>query len=128
LAFGDVKFDVHTLVVASVVLQFGLQSAMFAVLTTTYAIKQRFRPASSRTDRFYKIFTLERGIVAGATAIVVGAAAIAWAFAVWYQTGFGPLDYASTMRIVVPGATLVTAGGSVVLNSFLCSMLGLDRR
>jgi hypothetical protein len=126
--FRGVQFDVHTLVVASVVLQFGLQSAMFAVLTTTYAIKQGFRPASARTDRFFKIFTLERGIIAGATAIAVGVGAIAWAFAGWYQGGFGPLDYASTMRVVVPGATLVTTGGSVVLNSFLCSMLGLDRR
>ena len=125
--FRGVKFDVHTLVVASVVLQFGLQCAMFAVLTTTYGIKQRFRPPSARTDRFFKVFTLERGLVAGLIAMALGVAAIALAGAAWYRTGFGPLDYASTMRLVVPGATLVTAGGSVVLNSFLCSMLGLDR-
>jgi hypothetical protein len=123
-----VKFDVHTLVVASVVLQFGLQTAMFAVLTTTYGIKQRFRPPSARTDRFFTIFTLERGLIAGLIASCAGIAAIAWAAAAWYQAGFGPLDYASTMRVVVPGATLITAGGSVMLNSFLCSMLGLDRR
>ncbi len=72
-----VKFDVHTLVVASVVLQFGLQSAMFAVLTTTYGIKQRFRPPSARTDRFFKIFTLERGLIAGLIASGAGIAAIA---------------------------------------------------
>ena len=126
--FRGVTFDVHTLVVSSVVLQFGLQCAMFAVLTTTYGIKQRFRLPSARTDRFFKVFTLERGLIAGLAAIVVGIAAIAWAAVGWYRLGFGPLDYASTMRIVVPGATLVTAGGSVVLNSFLCSMLGLDRR
>jgi len=101
---------------------------MFAVLTTTYGIKQRFRPPSARTDRFFKVFTLERGLVAGLIAMALGVAAIALAGAAWYRTGFGPLDYASTMRLVVPGATLVTAGGSVVLNSFLCSMLGLDRR
>ena len=126
--FRGVKFDVHTLVVSSVVLQFGLQCAMFAVLTTTYGIKQRFRPPSARTDRFFKVFTLERGLIAGLAAMALGVAAIAWAAGTWYQAGFGPLDYASTMRVVVPGATLVTAGGSVVLNSFLCSMLGLDRR
>jgi glycosyltransferase involved in cell wall biosynthesis len=126
--FRGVTFDVHTLVVASVVLQFGLQCAMFAVLTTTYGIKQRFRPPSARTDRFFKVFTLERGLIVGLAAMAVGVAAIAWAAFAWYRVGFGPLDYASTMRFVVPGATLVTAGGSVVLNSFLCSMLGLDRR
>ncbi len=120
-------FDVHTLVVASVALQFGLQSVIFAVLTTTYAIKQGFRP-SSRADRpFLQLFTLERGLTAGIIAIVLGDGHL-WAFMAWYRTGFGPLDYASTMRVVVPGATLVTAGGSLMLNSFLCSMLGLDRR
>ena len=46
----------------------------------------------------------------------------------WYRAGFGPLDYATTMRVVIPGATMVTLGAAVILNSFLCSMLGLDRR
>ncbi len=128
LTIRGVTFDVHTLVVASMALQFGLQSAMFAVLTTTYAIKQRFRPSSVRIDRFFRLFTLERGVIAGLTAIAVGTVAIFAAFATWYRGAFGPLDYASTMRVVVPGATSVTLGASVILNSFLCSMLGLDRR
>src|SRR5262245_56268721 len=94
--FRGVKFDVHTLVVASVVLQFGLQCAMFAVLTTTYGIKQRFRPPSARTDHFFKVFTLERGLMAGLAAIAVGFALIAWAAFSWYRVDFGPLVYAST--------------------------------
>ena len=128
LTIAGARFDVHTLVVASVVFQFGLQSVIFAVLTTTYAIKQGFRPSNKRVDRFFDLFTLERGLMAGLAASALGAAMIAWAAMTWYRAGFGPLDYASTMRIVVPGAALVTAGGSLVLNSFLCSMLGLDRR
>ena len=128
LTIAGARFDVHTLVVASVVFQFGLQSVIFAVLTTTYAIKQSFRPSNTRINRFFELFTLERGLMAGLAAIALGAAMVAWAAMTWYRAGFGPLDYPSTMRIVVPGATLVTAGGSLVLNSFLCSMLGLERR
>ena len=124
----QVTFDVHTLVVASVAVQFGLQSVIFAVLTTTYAIKQRFRPPSRRVDRFFELFTLERGVVAGLAALALGTVAILVLFGWWARTGFGPLDYASTMRVLVPSATLVTTGAAVVLNSFLCSMLGLDRR
>ena len=128
LTIRGVTFDVHTLVVASMAMEFGLQSAMFAVLTTTYAIKQRLRPSSARVDRFFKLFTLERGVVAGAAAMVIGIAAILASCLAWYRAGFGNLEYATTLRVVVPGATLVTMGASVVLNSFLCSMLGLDRR
>jgi glycosyltransferase involved in cell wall biosynthesis len=128
LTVRGVTFDVHTLVVASMAIELGLQSAIFAVLTTTYAIKQGFRPSSARVDRFFRLFTLERGVVAGLLTVAAGACAIVAAAVYWYITGLGPLDYASTMRVVVPGATLVTLGSSVVLNSFLCSMLGLDRR
>lgn len=128
LTIGSVTFDVHTLLVASMALQFGFQSAAFAVLTTTYAIKHRLRPSNRRVDRFFQIFTLERGAVAGLVAATIGAGAILAAFLTWYEAGFGPLDYSSTMRMVIPGVTLVTLGVSLVLNSFLCSMLGLDRR
>ena len=128
LTIAGATFDAHTLVIASMLLQLGTQSTMFAVLTTTYAIKQRFRPPSRRVDRFFAIFTLERGAVMGLAGILLGFLVIAGATAAWYRTGFGPLDYATTMRVVVPGATMVTLGAGVILNSFLCSMLGLDHR
>jgi hypothetical protein len=128
LTLAGASFDVHTLVVASMILTLGAQSVMFAVLTTTYGIKQRLRPSTPNVDRFFRLFTLERGVIAGLSAVLAGLLfVLASAFA-WYRSGFGPLDYATTMRVVVPGATLVTLGSSVVLNSFLCSMLGLDRR
>ena len=128
LTIAGATFGAHTLVVSSMLLQLGAQSAMFAVLTTTYAIKQRFRPPSPRTDRFFEIFTLERGAVAGLTAILLGLITVFTTALAWYRSGFGPLDYATSMRVVVPGATIVVLGAAVVLNSFLCSMLGLDRR
>ena len=121
-------FDAHTLIVASMLLLLGTQSTMFAILTTTYAIKQGFRPPSARVDRFFAIFTLERGAVVGLVGILLGSLIILVATVTWYRTGFGPLDYATTMRAVVPGATMVTLGTGVILNSFLCSMLGLDHR
>jgi glycosyltransferase involved in cell wall biosynthesis len=122
-----VTLDLHTLVVASMLLQFGFQSIAFAVLTTTYGIKQRFRPSSPRIETFFRLFTLERGVVAGLLAMTAGAAAIIAALIRWSQVDFGALDYPSTMRLVIPGATMITLGAAAVLNSFLCSMLGLDR-
>ena len=128
LTIGGVTFDVHTLLVSSMALQFGFQSAAFAVLTQTYAIKQRLRPMTTRVDTFFRIFTLERGAMVGLVAALTGAVGIAAALVGWYRVDFGRLDYPSTMRLVIPAATLVTLGASIVLNSFLCSMLGLDRR
>jgi hypothetical protein len=64
----------------------------------------------------------------GLAGIVLGFLVILAATVAWYRSGFGPLDYATTMRVVVPGATMATLGTGVILNSFLCSMLGLDHR
>jgi glycosyltransferase involved in cell wall biosynthesis len=123
-----VTFDVHTMLVSSMLIQFGAQCGAFAVLSTTYAIKNGFRPSSARIERFFRIFTLERGIMAGLSALALGGLAIGVALMRWYQRDFGSLDYSSTMRLVIPGVTLATLGASAVLNSFLCSMLGLDRK
>ena len=128
LTIAGVTFDAHTLVIASMLLQLGTQSTMFAVLTTTYAIKQRFRPPSVQVDRFFAIFTLERGAVVGLVGILLGFLIILGATVGWYRTGFGPLDYTTTMQVMVPGTTMVTLDTGVILNSFLCSMLGLDHR
>jgi hypothetical protein len=127
LRLAGVAFDAHTLIVASMALHLGFQSTAFAVLTTAYAVNQRFRPPSRRIDRFFRHFTLERGGIAGAALIAAGFAAVLGAVARWYQVDFGDLDYASTMRLVIPGATVVLLGASMILNSFLCSMLGLAR-
>ena len=66
--------------------------------------------------------------MAGLLALAAGAVAISAAFLTWYQADFGRLDYAATMRLVIPGVTLVTLGTGLAMNSFLCSMLGLDKR
>jgi len=46
----------------------------------------------------------------------------------WRLAGFGPLDYARTMRIVIPGATLVALGVQLAFSSFMVSLLGMQRR
>jgi len=46
----------------------------------------------------------------------------------WYLAGFGPLDYAHTMRFVIPGATLSFLGLQGALSSFVVSMLLMHRR
>ena len=38
------------------------------------------------------------------------------------------LDYAKTMRWVVPGVTLAALGFQTIISGFFVSLLGLDRR
>ncbi len=124
LRLAGVAFGAHTLLVASMLLLLGFQCICFAIVTTAYSISHRYLPESAHTKRFFKLFTLERGLLAGVANMVVGLGLIGFATAEWAFAGFGALDYAHTMRLVVPGVTALTLGASAIFCSFLCSVVG----
>ena len=57
-----------------------------------------------------------------------GAALLLVAVNQWRLAGFGALDYARTMRWVIPGATLFMLGVQSALSSFTLSLLAMQRR
>jgi glycosyltransferase involved in cell wall biosynthesis len=128
LRVGGVTFDAHTLLFASLAILVGYQSVLFAIFTKTFAIAEGLMPPDRRLDRFYELVNLERGLLLGALATLAGVALLLGAVYTWYATGFGPLDYAATMRLVIPGATLTALGFQTILSSFFVSILGLRRK
>lgn len=125
--FG-VKPDAHTLLVASLALIVGYQSIFFAVFTKVFAVSEHLMPPDPRLDRFFNVLTLERGIISGLLACLFGGCLLAVAVVMWYRVGFGPLDYAKTMRWVVPGVTLFALGFQTIWASFFVSILGMRRK
>jgi glycosyltransferase involved in cell wall biosynthesis len=125
---GSATFDAHTLLYASLALILGYQSVLFAVLTRLFGTVEGFLPADSRFLRWFEVFNLERGLVAGAAAVLVGVGFLALAVTRWFEADFGRLDYGRTMRIVIPGVTLTALGVQTVLSSFFLSIIGLARR
>jgi len=79
-------------------------------------------------ERFFEIVNLERGLAVAAVALLADGALLLAAIRQWWLTGFGHLDYAYTMRFVVPGATLVALGLQTVFSSFFVSILGMRRK
>lgn len=128
LHVGRVAFDAHTLLFASLSLLLGYQSILFAIFTKTFAITEGLMPADPRMDRFFQIATLERGLLVGAAAMVAGLVLLVLAVVQWWQVGFGALDYARTMRVVIPGTTLTSLGFQTILSGFFVSILGMKRR
>jgi glycosyltransferase involved in cell wall biosynthesis len=123
-----VTFDAHTLLVASLAILCGYQSILFALFTKTFAIGEGLMPEDPFTMRFFRAASLERGIAIAVAALLLGIVLLLVALNQWRLTHFGHLDYADTMRLVVPGVTLTALGFQTILSSFFVSILGMRRR
>jgi glycosyltransferase involved in cell wall biosynthesis len=128
LTLGGVTFDAHTLLFSSLAIMMGYQSVLFAICTKSFAISEGLLPKDPRIDRFFKVIYLERGLAIGALAFLAGLILLGVAVLQWRSAHFGRLDYAVTMRWVIPGATLTALGFQTVLSSFFVSILGMKRR
>ncbi len=120
--------DAHTLLFASLFLLTGYQALQFALFAKTFAITEGLLPRDARLDAFFRWVNLERGLVLGAGAMLGGVVLLAVAVRQWQLAGFGDLDYARTMRLVIPGVTLAALGFQTVLSGFFVSILGMSRR
>ena len=125
---GKVTFDAHTLLFASLAILCGYQSILFHIFSKTFAINEGLVPEEPYMTRFYKVVNLERGLVGAVAALCLGVGLLGAAVLQWRAADFGRLDYAQTMRLVVPGVTATALGFQTVLSSFFVSILGMRRR
>ncbi|MBL8822233.1 MAG: glycosyltransferase family 2 protein [Planctomycetia bacterium] len=124
---GGITFDAHSLLFSSLFLMVGYQAVLFALFTKRFAISEGMIPPDPRLTRFFQWATLERGLIVGILAGLTGLVLLIGAINQWWEAGFGVLDYAVTMRWVIPGATLCMLGFQTLFGSFFISVLGMRR-
>lgn len=120
--------DVHTLLYAAGAVILGFQSVVFAVFTKFFAITEGLLPEDPRLNRAFRYITLETGALTGLFIFLCGLAMSVWAFHRWSLSHFGPLDYSSMLRRVIPAVLALVLGGQIIFSSFFLSVLGLKRR
>ncbi|HKO96192.1 MAG TPA: glycosyltransferase family 2 protein [Pyrinomonadaceae bacterium] len=125
---GAVTFDVHTLLYAGLAIIIGFQAVNFAVFTKVFAISEGLLPEDPRLNKTFEYIKLEVGLIVGVTFFLIGLAGSIYAVDVWKTRAFGPLEYAETLRLVIPAGVSLTLGIQIVLSSFFLSILGLKRR
>jgi glycosyltransferase involved in cell wall biosynthesis len=125
---GSITFDVHTLLYSMVAIIIGFQSVIFAIFTKTFAITAGLHPKGSRIDRWYRFFTLEKGLLTGVVLTLIGLTGSIYALSEWGSRLFGPLDPVHTLRVVIPSILSLILGFQTILFSFFLSVLGLARK
>lgn len=125
---GPMTLDIHTMLYAAVLTVLGWQSVLFAILTKTFAIQEGLLPADRALERWGNWFSLERGLILGGFATVVGLALGGWATWRWSAADFGPLEPQVSMRWVIVSALLIMIGVQAAAGSFFWGILHLGRR
>lgn len=123
-----VLFDVHTLLFSGLFLIVGYMAILFGIFTKVFATSEGLLPPDPRVTSLSRTISLERGLGLGIVVFLGGGLLLLVAINQWRMVGFGDLDYRSTMRWVIPGATLAVLGAQTVLSSFFMGVLGLSRR
>jgi hypothetical protein len=126
---GSVTFDVSTLLYFALAVIVGLQSVYFFLTARWYGITEGLLPDDPRIRRLLEgRGRLEVGLLAGLLLLAAGLGLSVYALATWNEAGFGRLNYPDTLRIIIPGATLIACGMQTALSALFVSVLGLRRR
>ena len=125
---AGVTFDAHTLLVSTLALLVAAQLVSAAILAKTFASGEGLLPRDERFERLARVFTLERCLTGAAALVIGGSAVVAWKGLAWASTGFGSMDYSSTMKCLIPAIGAVALGVQGAASSFLLSVLRMARR
>jgi glycosyltransferase involved in cell wall biosynthesis len=125
---GTVSFDIHSMLYGAVLCLLGLQSATFGLFSKVYAARIGFLPQDRRVTTLLKLFTLERGLLAGLALTLCGLVGSLYAIVIWGERSFGNLLPSSMMRIAIPSLTALAAGVQIVLASFFLGVLSVGHR
>jgi len=119
-----VGFDVSALVYACLAILVGAQLLMFGGFAQLYGLQEGLIKQVAHAW-WSRVFRLETCVAAGLALMGVGVAGTIVAIQMWSHTDFGPLDPRREIRIVVPSATAVALGVSVIFAGLFASLLSL---
>jgi len=125
---GRVSLDIHTLLYAVVAMLTGFQAVVFAFFTKVFAVTEGLLPEDPRLTRAFRVFNLEKGLLAGTVLLVTGIVIACYSLFLWNRAGFGAMNPVVLVRLVAAVIVLITLGVETILASFFLSILGLARK
>jgi glycosyltransferase involved in cell wall biosynthesis len=123
---GSIGLDIHTMLVSGVLALTGYQLVIFAAFIKIFGMRAGFLPLDPRAESFFRVATLEKGVLVGLILAVGGIGLVLIAVVSWGRSGYGALDIATTMRPLILAVLLIAGGVQTIFASFVMSMLGIQ--
>jgi glycosyltransferase involved in cell wall biosynthesis len=116
---------VHTLLYMAGAIVIGVQLIQLAVLTKWLGVMSGIVPEPAWFARTRNLRNVETGLLLGGALFLLG---LLWSLAIvydWGSTGFGALDPAEGMRIVIPAVALMIVGMQAVAGALFAGAADL---
>ncbi|PSR14151.1 MAG: dolichol-P-glucose synthetase [Bacteroidetes bacterium] len=122
-SIGGLRFDVHTLLLASTLCFIGFQLISIFFFAKEHGIHQGYLPADA-TPRFWdRLFRLENSLLIGGVLFFTGLGLIGYSILFWRSIGYADLDASYTLRYVIAGAFSIVFSVQFMITGFLREML-----
>ncbi len=125
LYIGGRYIDLHVMVLGSMCTILGFQIINLGFYARIYAATHKFVPETSGLKKLFKLFNLERGLLAGAAIFLAGLGTDFYILMKWIMSGFGALD---EVRLALFASTFIIIGAQTIFSSFFLSMIGIETR
>jgi Na+/H+-dicarboxylate symporter len=119
-----ITFFLHPMFISALLIISGYLLIVFALFTGTYALTH-LGENNERLRRFYKYFTLEKGIVSGLLISLLGILIFGIISYNWIKNGFSPLNEIKNFLVAL---TLTILGFLTISSSFMLSILSIKER
>jgi len=114
--------DVHVMILAALMTILGAQAITLGLSAKAYAFTHRFVPSDALIERFYRHFSLERGLLVALDLGGLGFVVNLQILMTWLGSSFGDLN---AVRPALFGSTLMMLGGQVAFGSCLLAILDI---
>ncbi len=118
------RWDIHLMVLASIISILSYQLLHLGVYAHTYAIREGFLRYDRITQFLQKHFNLERGIVMGGIIFLLGLGINFFIFIEWLNRDFGQLF---RIRESILAMTFMVIGLQTIFSSFFISLLFVEK-
>jgi len=127
LRLYGITFDVNTLEVAAGMVVIGFQAVLCALFAQVYASTEGFLPEDPKVNKVLAVWSLERGLWVAGLLALAGLAGLVVSFRQWHSTGFGPLNFDSSLRLDTVSVTALVMSCQVILGTFFLAVLRIPQ-